>query len=83
LVLLASLFEPPVDEVRVPNISPGLTEQPSILNLTRTLSLHELPALAVMKSPLTTSTRLKDADFVRQMTQNSEWRGKSVSFEPR
>ena len=80
LVLLASLFEPPVDEIIVPNVALDRDHQPSILNLTRSLAPETLPVLAAMRSKLTTTTKVADASFAAELTRNPNWSGKSIEF---
>ncbi len=79
-VLLASIFERPVDEIMVHTIAQSRDSQPSILNLTRTLPPEFLPVLAAMKSKLITTTRAADAPFAATLTQNPGWSGKNIEF---
>ena len=45
IVLLASLYEPPVETVIAPMINGGVDQQSSILNLTRSMPAEMLPVL--------------------------------------
>ena len=80
IVLMASLFETPVDEIIVQNIAPDRDRQPSILNLIRTLPFEALPALAATRSRVTTATTAAEAPFAAKLTQNPDWSGKNVEF---
>ena len=78
LVLLASLFEPPVDVLVIPDLNPSLEQPPSILNLTRTMEM--LPVLAAAKAAIVTGTTAGEAKFAAQVTGAAEWNGKKIEF---
>ena len=80
LVLLASLFEPPVDVLVIPDLNPSLEQQPSILNLTRTMPMEMLPVLAAAKAAIVTGTTAGEAKFAAQVTGAAEWNGKKIEF---
>jgi dienelactone hydrolase len=80
LVLLASLFEPPVTSLFTPVLQPGPEQQPAILNLTRTLPLEMLPILAARRSDLLTSAPADHAPLAAEVTQSADWNGKRIVF---
>jgi hypothetical protein len=80
LVLLAALYEPPADQLVLPNISPPLNTQPSILNLTRTVPLELLPLIAAQRSEIITETSPVDAPFSKTVLESSQWTGKQIRF---
>ena len=80
LVLLAALYEPPANQLVLPNISPPLNTQPSILNLTRTVPLELLPLIAAQRSEIITETSPVDAPFSKTVLESSQWTGKQIRF---
>jgi hypothetical protein len=80
LVLLASLFEPPVSRIQVPSIAPERDQQPSILNLTRTIPLEILPVLAALRSDVINASTAEEAEFAAKVTQDPAWTGHSITF---
>ena len=80
IVLLASLFEPPVEIVIAPMINGGVDQQPSILNLTRSMPIEMLPVLVASRSRLVTATIKADAQFAAEATSSKDWKGKSIVF---
>jgi hypothetical protein len=80
IVLLASLFEPPVEIVIAPMINGGVDQQPSILNLTRSMPIEMLPVLVASRSRLFTATVKADAQFAAESTSSKDWKGNSIVF---
>jgi len=80
LVLLASLFEPAVSSIIVPSLAPGPEQQPSILNLTRTIPLDILPVLAAIRSDVITASAPGEAAFAAEVTQSPSWTGHRIVF---
>ncbi len=81
LVLLASIYEPSVSTIVAPVILTTLDNQPSILNLTRTIPLELLPILAAAQAEIFTSTKAGDADLSARVTQAAGWTGRPINFE--
>jgi hypothetical protein len=80
IVLLASLYEPPVEIVIAPMINGGVDQQPSILNLTRSMPIEMLPVLVASRSRLFTATVKADAQFAAEATSSKDWKGNSIVF---
>lgn len=80
LVLLASLYEPPAQLLLLPNLAPDLDQQPSILNLTRTVSLDLLPVAAAWRTPIVTQTPASKLPLAAAVTADSTWQGKVIEF---
>lgn len=80
IVLLASLYEPPVETVIAPMINGGVDQQSSILNLTRSMPAEMLPVLVASRSQLFTATARDDAKFAAEATSSKDWKGKSIVF---
>jgi len=80
LAAIASLFEPPAQRLVLPNLSPDLDHQPSILNLTRTVPLELLPIAAALQSPIVTQTAAKGLPLAEAVVGASSWQGKSIEF---
>jgi hypothetical protein len=77
LVLLASLFEPPID-VSISGISSDPAAWPSILNLTRTIAPEEIVALADWQNNLQMEAEVTDrkvSRFVEQLRKDPRWKG--------
>ena len=80
LVLLAALYEPPANQLLLPNIAPTLENQPSILNLTRTLPIDLLPLLVAQHTELLTESSPADTPFTKTILDSSQWTGKQIRF---
>jgi hypothetical protein len=80
LVLLAALYEPPADQLVLPNLNPALEQQPSILNLTRTIPLELLPILAARSTEIITHTPPAQTPLAAAVTANDLWKGKQIRF---
>lgn len=80
IVLLASLYEPPAEIVIAPMINGRVDQQPSILNLTRSMPIEMLPLLVASRSRLFTATVRADAQFAAEATSSADWKGKSIVF---
>jgi dienelactone hydrolase len=80
LVILASLYEPPAQLLLLPNLAPDLDQQPSILNLTRTVSLDLLPIAAAWRTPIVTQTPASKLPLAAAVTADPKWQGKVIEF---
>jgi len=80
LVQLASLYEPPVSQLVLPQIVAETALQPSILNLTRTLPLEILPVLAAQKAHILTQTEATSAPLSSRVTADPRWQGQPIQF---
>lgn len=80
LVLLATLYEPPVQKLIVPNLATSSEQLPSILNLTRTMPAELLPLLAARKHPIVTASAKEQHPLADAVTSHSAWTGKTIRF---
>ena len=80
LVLLATLFEEPVDVVIAPSINGNADHQPSILNLTRSMPIEMLPVLVASRSRVFTASAKADAPLAADVTSSQDWKGKTIVF---
>jgi len=85
IVLLASLFEPPVSRIEFTDPWPtdpwpADHEQPAILNVSRTLPIGLLPALAAWRTDLTMAASRSDIATSAAFTEHQNWTGKSLQF---
>ncbi|MFM7056030.1 MAG: alpha/beta hydrolase family protein [Planctomycetota bacterium] len=80
LVTLASLYEPPAQRLLLPNLAPDLDQQPSILNLTRTVSLDLLPLAAAWQTPIVTQTPATRLPLAAAVIADPKWQGKTIEF---
>ena len=80
LVFLATLFEEPVDVVIAPRINGNADQQPSILNLTRSMPIEMLPVLVASRSRLFTASTKADAPLAAEVTSSKDWKGKTIVF---
>ncbi len=80
LVLLATLFEEPVDVVIAPSINGNVDQQPSILNLTRSMPIEMLPVLVASRSRVFTASTKVDAPLAAEVTSSDGWKGKTIVF---
>ena len=80
LVLLASLFEPAVDRIVVHSLPTSNRELPSILNLTRTMTVELLPILAALRSEVITADAFQQHRLFHDVVSNSSWNGRKVQF---
>ena len=80
LVLLATLFEEPVDIVIAPSIDGNADHQPSILNLTRSMPIEMLPVLVASRSRVFTASAKADAPLAAEVTSSRDWKGKTIVF---
>jgi dienelactone hydrolase len=78
LVLLATIFEPPID-VSIRGISSDPAAWPSILNLTRTIAPEEIVALADWQNNLQMEAEVTDqkvSRFVEQLQKDPRWKAR-------
>ena len=80
LVAIASLYEPPAQRLVLPNLSPDRDQQPSILNLTRTVPIELLPIAAALQTPIVTQTAATSLPLAEAVVGASAWQGKSIEF---
>jgi hypothetical protein len=80
LVAIASLYEPPAQQLVLPNLSPDRDHQPSILNLTRTVPIELLPIAAALQTPIVTQTAVTNMPLAEAVVGASAWQGKSIEF---
>lgn len=80
LVLLATLFEEPVDVVIVPSINSSVDQHPSILNLTRSMPIEMLPVLVASRSQVFTASTKADVPLAAEVTSSGDWKGKTIVF---
>jgi hypothetical protein len=80
IVMLATLYEPPVDVVIAPSINGKADQQPSILNLTRSMPVEILPVMVASRSRLFTASTKADARLAAEATASDDWKGKSIAF---
>ncbi len=80
IVALASLYEPPAQLLTLPELAPELEQQPSILNLTRTVSLDLLPLAAAWHTPIVTQTPASRLPLAAAVTADPKWQGKGIEF---
>lgn len=80
LVALASLYEPPAQQLLLPSLTPELSRQPSILNLTRTVSLDLLPIAAAWQTTIVTQTDPSHTPLAAAVSSNPAWQGKAIEF---
>lgn len=81
LVLLASLFEPPVTSIEVASLAPPLDQQPSILNLTRTIPIELLPILAASRTTIIAGLPQATAPLAAKVTADPAWTGHAIKFQ--
>lgn len=80
IVLLASLFEQLVSRIECTGPWPADHEQSAILNLSRTLPIDLLPALAAWRADLTMDASRSDSAASAALSEHANWRGKSLTF---
>jgi len=80
LVLLASLFESPVDRLIVPKLPAANRDLPSIFNLTRTMPAELLPILAARRSQIVTKDSSERHKLLAEVLSDPIWSGREVTF---
>ncbi len=81
-VLLASLFEEPVDAVRIHRLTEHTPPSFAVLNLRKVMDTNQIPpALAALRVPvLLQHVERTSLPFVDQLTSDKRWPGKAVQF---
>lgn len=79
VVMLASLFEEPVQELTLPSVVVS-RDVPTILNLSRTIPLELIPVLAAQRCPVITGCTQEDAAFLSSIVNDASWSGQRVTF---
>lgn len=79
VVMLASLFDDPVQELTLPSVVLE-RDNPTILNLTRTIPLELIPVLAARRCPIITGSIRDDAAFLADVVSDASWTGHGVTF---
>ncbi len=79
VVMLASLFDDPVQELSLPSVVIE-RDNPTILNLTRTIPLELIPVLAARRCPIITGSIRDDAAFLADVVNDASWTGHGVTF---
>ncbi len=79
VVMLASLFEEPVQELTLPGIVMD-RDHPTILNLSRTIPLELIPILAAQRTSIITGSSRTEAEFLSSIVNDASWTGQRVTF---
>ena len=80
LVLLASLFEPAVHQIVVPNLPVEQSDLPSILNLSRSMPATLLPVVAARHNTIVVNGSKADYGELSSVVSDADWTGKTVRF---
>ncbi|MFO0975695.1 MAG: acetylxylan esterase [Planctomycetaceae bacterium] len=79
VVMLASLFEEPVQELTLPVVVMD-RDHPTILNLSRTIPLELIPILAAQRTSIITGSSRTEAEFLSSIVNDASWAGQRVTF---